>query len=428
MIDNAIIKKALRIAWKCEDLDYWTDLEEIESDARRKFFWQLADRIPARNSDKAFDLEETVNAIREAAPSLTIVRTKGGISTDIPGDSIGINIAGGKVSLFCRKLHTGCDVTTCTPEDLAKVIATMADFDSMSVPFREKLRKQIEEKKRRENVNYDFHRKKQKLLESAYPVLADTPDNISSFRDKFLSMSKDLYEKLGDRYDDEILESDWEDFKETLEYYIRYEKSLELRETRAKAKQKELDICSASLEAILGRECWAFLCSPYHMKHWDEYVVELDSGQTVSFKDYSRETGALNQAIIDTVPILEAFLPYASTNLSIKKRTPWEATFITPSSRARLARAFREKFSDDEILTALQEKLKATRRPVILLPRIRCIKLFCFYPNTTKKSILYFTLKKPGNMAQIDDLVVAVRRLYTTFQKYWLGENATVMT
>ncbi|MBR6458491.1 MAG: hypothetical protein IKS71_07820 [Bacteroidales bacterium] len=417
MIDNTIIKNVLRNAWKCEDLNYWTDLEEVERDARGIFFWKLSERVPARNPSKAFDLEETFNAIKEAAPSLTIVRTKGGIRIDIPGDSIGINIAGGKVSLFCRELHSGCDVSTWTPEDLAKVIAAMADFDSLSVPFREKVRKQVDEEKRRKEVKDDFWEKEREFREIVYPVLADNRDT-SAFRDKYLRMRKVFYKKLGDEYDEGILENDWKEFKEDLEEDIRHDRSLELRKTRAKAKEKELDICAASLEAILDRPCWAFRCSPCNMKHWDEYVVELNSGQPVSFKDYSRETGSLNRAIIKTVPILEAFLPYASTNLSIMKRTPPEESNTT-SSRAHYARAFLNQFGDDEILATLQQKLKATRRPVILLPRTRSIKLLCFYPDTNNEAILYFTLKKPSDLAQVEDLVSAVRRLYSTFLKYW---------
>ena len=392
-------------------------MDEAGKKARQTFFLRLPEQIPARDPGKAFDLEEIVNAIREAAPSLTIARTKGGIVVDIPDDTLGINIAGGKVSLFCRKLHTGCDVTTWAPEDLAKVIAAIADFDSQSEPFREELRKQVDEEKRRKEVDDDFRQEEYEFRKSVYPVLADNRDT-GALRDKYLRMRKDFYEKLGDGYDDGILESDWIEFKEDIEYDIRHDRSLELRKTRAKAKEKELDICAASLEAILDRPCWAFRCSPCHQDHWDEYVVELTSGQPVSFKDYSRETGSLNQAIVDTVPVLEAFLPYASTNLSIMKRTPQEV-INTSSSRTQYARAFSEKYGDDEILAALQQKLKATRRPIILLPGKRSIKLFCFYPNSTNEGILYFTLRKPSDLVQVEDLVTAIKRLYTTFLKYW---------
>ena len=417
MIDNTIITEALRTAWGSTEPTWWTKMDEAEKKARQAFFLRLSERIPARNPDEAFDLEESASAIREAAPSLTIARTKSGIVVDIPDDSIGINFAGGKVSLFCRKLHTGCDVTTWAPEDLAKVIAAIADFDSLSVPYREELQKQVDEEKRRKDVKDDFQREENDFRDFVYPVLADNRD-ASALRDKYLRMRKEFYKKLGDGYDDGILENDWKEFTEDIEIDIRHDRSLEVRKIRAKAKEKELDICSAHLEAILDRLCWAFRCSPCHQDHWDEYVVELESGQPVSFKDYSRETGSLNQAIIDTVPILEAFLPFASTNLSIMKRTPSEVT-NTPSSRAKYARAFSEKYGDDEILATLQQKLKAIRRPIILLPGKRNIKLFCFYPNATNEAILYFTLRKPNSMSQVDDLVTAVRKLYPTFLKYW---------
>ena len=423
MIDNTLINEALRAAWEGSAPTAWTDMESAEERARHMFFFRLSERIPARDPNRAVGLEDIVDDIREALHSVEIGRTKDGIILDIPGDTVGVSILKeGRVSFFSRQRKIGYNATTWASEDLAKAVATLADFESLSGPYREEFRKKVDEQKRRAQVRREFESDERSFLPSVYSALADNQDT-GALRDEYIRMRKDFYAKLGDGCDDRMLENDWVDFKEYVQSILRNDRAREARENKARIKDKELEICSTTLEEILDRVCAAYRCTPFHQEHWDEYLVLLDDGQRVVFKDYSRETGSLNQAIIEIVPILEAFLPFASTKLSMNKRSPKGVEYST-SSRARYARAFKNQYGDDEIMTALQEKLKATRRPVLLVPGNRNVKLFCFFPHSAQRVLLSFTLKRRGGMDQVDDLVSNVKLLYSTCLKYWCFPNS----
>ena len=423
MIDNTLINEALRAAWESTAPQAWTDMESAEERARHMFFFRLSERIPAWDPHQAVGLEDIVDAIREAVPSIEIGRTKDGIVMDIPGDTIGVSVSGeGKVSFFSRKRHSGRDATTWAPEDLAKAVATLADFETLSGPYREEFREKVDEQKRRAQVERDFESEERAFLPSVYSALADNQDT-SVLRDEYIRMRKDFYAKLGDGCDDRKLERDWVDFKEYTQSILRNDRAREARENKARIKDKELEICGTTLEEVLDRICAAYRCTPFHQEHWDEYLVVLVDGQRVAFKDYSRETGSINQAIIEIVPILEAILPFSSTKLTMNMRSPAGVVYNT-SSRARYVRAFEKQYGDNAIMMALQAQLKATRRPILLVPGNRNVKLFCFFPHSAQRALLSFTLKRPGGMDQVDDLVSNVKLLYSTCLKYECFPNS----
>ena len=421
MIDDSTINEALDYAWKGDRMSTWESMENNLEKARMRFYDKMAKSIPDKDSRKVPDLDDIACRIWETDSALIVKKTQDGLIVDTPGDSFGIRIYGGwQVSVHSRNRHTGWDATMWEIEDIAKAIAAMGDFDALSASRKEEFRRRVEEIKRRSAIVSKFHSSAWELEKSLYSAL-ENGEPIEEFRDIYLPMRKGCYDELGDQYDNATLESDWKGFLESVGQRLSADRKeaarAEARRIRQEAKERAMEVCSSGLSQALGRDCWIERRSPSSgIKHWDEYLVELADGRVVWFKDFSRELGSINQAILAIVPILEELASFASTKFSLRKSSSPQLEY-TIANRSFFRKELLQMAGDDEVIQYLSDKMKVLKSPVILWPSKRTVKLFCFYPRKTR-SALSFTLRKLDGKEDVDHLVDAVKRFYAALKKH----------
>lgn len=442
MIDDTIVNEALCAAWEDFDESQWKDLfmfektlrESFERDTvesllksidtvmettRQRFYMKLAERIP-KESRKTISLDELARILHESDSSLIISDAKDGIKVTTPEDTFGITVKKGyKVSVHSIKNHIGWDATTWGQDDIVKAIIVMSHYDSLAIPIKEKYKKKWEEKERRSSIVFNFREEIDGLRHSVYSELEGNRD-VEAYRDSFVSYRKAFYESLGDPFDDVILEKDWREFVDDIASSLESDRKqaamAEARKLREEAREMAKEICSNEISCVLGRNCWIERRSPYGMRHWDEYLVELADGRVVWFKDYTRQLGSINKAIITLVPILEELALFASTKFTLGRCSSPQIEY-SKSNRSYFGRMFLEMAGDNEIMIYLSEKFGALKAPVILWPAKRTVKLFCYYPGNTLSS-LSFTLRRISSKEEVDQLVDAISSFHAAMKKY----------
>jgi hypothetical protein len=443
MIDDTIVCEALRTAWEHVEAIHWDGrydnydsslhssweknhviamLNSIDDDVesvRKQFYLELITRIPRKESRTFVSTDDIADRIRKAGPSLNISGTKDGIAVEVPGDSIGVSVYKGyKVSVHSRKNHYGWDATNWEPEDIAGAVVAMGRFEELSAPLKEAYRKRCEERKRRADIKSSFQYSVDSLRSSVYSALGEGRDP-GTFRDEYLSLRKKMYGNLGDPFDDGLLEKDWKEFVDYIAEALQTDRKIAAseaaRKARVDARERARDEHGRKLSGALGRDCWIERRSPYGQPHWDEYLVELEDGEVVYFKDYTRKLGSVDAAILTLIPILEELTTFATTKLKFGRCS----SQITYSShdRSLCRRAFLQMAGGDEVMLHLAERMKSAKVRAILRPAKRTVKLYCFYP-WREDMALSFTLGGIGSKEDVDRLADSLTRFQAAMKEH----------
>ena len=423
MIDNATITETLNVAWNsiASSTHYYdSNLHKAEEDARKVFYKMLKDKVTPMESPRPVTVDEVIRALREADPDLNIRMKENEATVDSLEDLFVIKgDAGGHVSVFIPNRNLGWDASLWDVDDLARALVAMGRFDRMSEAQKEEWIQVQEKVDKKYDLEEEYHPLFQDIRDSLSSALKNGQDE-DAFQDRYISLKKEFNERIDNPNDEDALNQEWmeflEDTAEEVLSEIREEARHATRQARFEEKQDELDEYCQYLSDVLRRPCMAFQCTPWCMNHWDEYIVRLDGRQSVRFKDYTRRVGSLHSAIMEMVPALNAFLPFASSKLSLGLCSSPHMEF-TKTSRQEAEREYRLRFGDDEVMKDLAKTLKETHAHIILRAGKRSVRLYCFYPNDTRKA-LSFSLRPIHSFREIAALARAVEQFHLTQKKY----------
>ena len=423
MIDNATIAETLNAAWNSIASSthyYHSNLHKAEEEARKEFYKRLKNKITSLESPRPVTVDEVIRALRAADPDLNIRMKDNGATVDTHEDLIVINgNTGGHVSVFIPNRNLGWDVSLWDVNDLARALVAMGSFDRMSEVQKEEWIRVQEKKIKIEDLEEEYSPLFQDIRESLSSALKNDQDE-DALRDQYISLKKEFNEKSGNPNDEDALNQEWmeflEDTAEEVLAEIREEARQATRQARVEARQNELDEYCRYLSDVLRRPCVAFRCTPWCMDHWEEYIVQLDDRQSVRFKDYTRRVGSLHSAILEMIPALDAFLPFASSRLSLG---PCSSPYVEYMDLYRqiAERDYHLRFGEDEAMQDLAKTLKETQAHIILRAGKRSVRLYCFYPNDARKA-LSFSLRPIHSFREIAALARAVEQFHLTQKKY----------
>ena len=423
MIDNATIAETLNAAWNSIASSthyYHSNLHKAEEEARKEFYKRMKDKVTPLGSPRPVTVDEVIRALREADPDLNIRMKDNGATVDTHEDLIVINgNTGGHVSVYIPNRNLGWDASLWDVDDLARALVAMGGFDRMSKSQKEKWIQAQEKVDKKYDLEEEYRPLFQDIRDSLSSALKNGQDE-DAFQDRYITLKKEFNVKLGVPNDEGALEQNWTEFLEdTAEMVLaemREEARQATRQARFEEKQDELDEYCQYLSNVLRRPCVAFQCTPWCMDHWDEYIVRLDDRQSVRFKDYTRKVGSLHSAIMEMFPALDAFLPFASSKLSLGLCSSPHMEF-TKAYRQEAEREYRLRFEDDEAMQDLDKTLKETQAHIILRAGKRSVRLYCFYPNDARKA-LSFSLHPIHSFREIAALARAVEQFHLTQKKY----------
>ena len=448
MMDDTIVRDALRAAWekyeygrwdiKFDDPDWPMNPPQVESLAanmlknlnrdmgsvKTLFFDELTPRIPPKTDRTAVGIDDIAERIRKAVPDCPVGPTKNGIAIKLPGDKIEVCIyKGNRVSVHSLSRHTGWDATPWEPDDIATVIALMYNkFDELNEPLKEEYRKRCEERKMRADVELRCWNRTKNLWRKVYDAL-DKEKDTAPFREEYLKVRKSLYEGLGTPCDDGVLEEEWKEFigdiKDELTRDRRQAAQKAAALARKEALRKKQHACEQEIANVLGRSCFVRRCSPEAMTNWDEYTVWLIDGQEAVFKDYSKRLGSINQDIIAIVPALEGLLPFAGSLFKMQSSRNVSVRY-SDSNRIQYRKDLLQMAGDDEVMLYLAEKMKTLRSRTMLIPAKRVVKLYYYHPDRDDV-FLYFSLRKFYVKEEVDLLVEALKQFCAVMKEHpWL--------
>lgn len=422
MIDDNVISKVLDQCWEeYKDRSYLIqhDLnEEMESWLRKRFYSILAQEINHRETRYFLELDTIRKGIQEKDPSISIRDTKNGFVVECQDDSFVVEETKNRsISIHSQKHHSGWNATLWSYEDIAAFIIALAHFQELNAPHVEAYLKELQEQNRRQDIQLEFQQASSKIR-TAVIIAMENGQDANVYREDYLALKADEYQKLGDEFTVETLENDWQDCLSSARSQIAWKEKRAKIDARNASIQKQRDDLADEISRKTGLKCTIVRRRPMADTQFDAYIIELSSGQKVAFRDYAKKLGSLTQAIEAIAPILEGLTLYAGSKLTFGPAVGSNGLMsYTATQRKHSHEDFEKAFQNNDTMLYLEAQLSTSKAPALMEVKKRSIRLHCFFPRNSSDS-LSFSLKSIGSHDDADALVLAIEKYSSARKKF----------